>query len=707
MILLAAVACNKEVIDNTPAVSLAEGETLVRLTGRITPPTKVEFDDTYGHFSWTSVGDAIAIHAGDGKNANDLVMVPKGYKKATVVPKDGDPSRCDFFFVMSEKQRRDMYAVYPLSIVDEANYGDPDLVVNLPVSYDIASTGMANYCPTPMVAVNDPAVNELDFRHVGGLLRLKLNDVSPATASIEVSLGKRLTGSFLVNDPDTAVPYIITDDAADVVTFNLSEPIMDYVDNFILNVPVPTGTYDGLTVTAKNSDGDIVYSYEDAKRRMFDCGRGRHAETSISTVTIPLTLEAIDDGAIGITNQKGLTIEYSYDNENWTESSAATIILPAEAGQCVYLRGNNECYGAIDALAGGQVTNISTQGQFYIYGNIMSLIDAEHFEDRRDLREIATFSFLFFNAGDLLNHPEKSLELPATTLAGACYFAMFAGCSSLSVVPALPATTLVPSCYTAMFYSCVNIENAIAIYADVIPEDACSQMYAGCSKLKYVPDLTASNVEASGYYEMFSNCTSLQNPPKILATTIAEKCYYGMFEGCTSLVSAPELPVLEMPERGYCQMFRNCTSLTTAPMLPATSLAESCYSQMFYGCSALTKAPDILPSLTLAKSCYYEMFRQCTSLQEAPVLPATTLEKNCYWYMFNGCSQLNHIKALFLTNPYYDSGESWTPSYYPYTYGWLDGVSSSGVFEKNSEATWTSRGANSAPEDWEIVSVTE
>jgi hypothetical protein len=51
-------------------------------------------------------------------------------------------------------------------------------------------------------------------------------------------------------------------------------------------------------------------------------------------------------------------------------------------------------------------------------------------------------------------------ELPATTLAEACYYNMYVGCSSLVEAPALPATDLTgaPDCYNSMFKDCTNLK---------------------------------------------------------------------------------------------------------------------------------------------------------------------------------------------------------------------------------------------------------
>ena len=99
----------------------------------------------------------------------------------------------------------------------------------------------------------------------------------------------------------------------------------------------------------------------------------------------------------------------------------------------------------------------------------------------------------------------------------------------------------------------------------------------------------------------------------------------------------------------------------------------------------------LLPATTLAESCYGYMFSGCTGLTTAPELPATTLAQNCYGSMFSGCTGLGRIKAMFLTTPSSS-----------YTNLWVRNVKSTGVFIKNSAATWDVTGNNGIPTGWTV-----
>ena len=119
-----------------------------------------------------------------------------------------------------------------------------------------------------------------------------------------------------------------------------------------------------------------------------------------------------------------------------------------------------------------------------------------------------------------------------------------------------------------------------------------------------------------------------------------------------------------LPVHAFMRLFMNCTSLTTTPELPAT---------------------------TLSRDCYRQMFQDCTSLTTAPELPATTLADSCYKLMFYNCSNLNYVKAMFT------SASSFTYSLNL----WLENVSPTGTFVKNSAATWTNADAQ-IPSGWTV-----
>ena len=379
-----------------------------------------------------------------------------------------------------------------------------------------------------------------------------------------------------------------------------------------------------------------------------------------------LTTVALEDGTISFNIWKSMgtdmitSISYSTDNgETWTTTSnqdnkSENIVIDVDVntGDKVLWKGIATQTGYNDEDYYGDYVGsfFSSDCEFDAKGNVMSLLYGDNYKGQIILEEEGAISCLFSdydgeNTCGIVN--AKDLSLPAITLATSCYQNMFYGCTSLVTAPELPATTLAITCYTGMF----------------------------------------------------NGCTALASAPVLPATTLLDACYGSMFEGCTSLIDAPELPATTLAQGCYSNMFSDCTSLVTAPELPATTLAISCYGNMFRGCTSLVNAPE-LPATTLAITCYNDMFHGCTSLVTAPELPATTLANRCYSYMFSGCTSLNYIKAMFTTTP---SGSS--PNFY--TQYWVDGVSASGTFVKNSAAQWNVTGVHGVPSGWTVQTASE
>lgn len=628
-LLMALAGCSRVESDVQPQ---AAGEEI--LTVRFgQASTRVEFDDEAGAFTWTE-GDKVAVHCGASANGT----VDASYKTPKLRRDATDPSLGRLSLILSEGQQRNAYAVYPAASAVATQWGSPSLQVTYPAEYEVDPAGMGNEAPTPMVAVNDPAATELTFRHVGGLLRLTLNYVAGETKFITVSMGKQITGTFTVEDPSGESPSVTGGDTADEVTFALTGDLAPGFGNtLVLNVPIPSGTYESLTITALDADRNALHSYYDEKERQFFPGRGRKQAATLSSLTTPLCLEAAEIAAIHITNPLGLTIEISDDAVNWRSINAESTEIWLGVGDKLYFRGNNRSY-ATSHSDETKYTNIRCDGECYLYGNIMSLVQPLNFDTVTRLTLSYNFARLFFNS-DVMSHPSQHLLLPATALSPSCYAYLFSDCANLQRAPELPATTIASNCYEGMFSGCHSLKSAPTLPATTLAGSCYFQMFKDCTALEVTPELPATALQSSCYSRMFQGCTSLQSAPVLPATVMAYSCYYYMFEGCTSLTTAPALPAMQLANSCYSHMFEKCTNLQLSPVLPATSLFNNCYEYMFSGCSSLSAVP-VLPAEELAVSCYSRMFSYCTSITAPPVLPATTMMSSCYSGMFLGCTSL-------------------------------------------------------------------
>ncbi len=386
------------------------------------------------------------------------------------------------------------------------------------------------------------------------------------------------------------------------------------------------------------------------------------------------TIETLEDGGkfrLDFSNLKaGSSIQVKYNNSQWytiTTSTDDSSYSQSFKDLMVQLTGNNDgIVNTGDRLSlrrfnrtGYTTTSVipcikvHANVRYIAYGNIASIYQSHDDISKMTDEYYAGINLTTMNtdetyhgmfaSGDVEEQKlvdASNLVLPFTTLADYAYESMFALCTSLTSAPELPATTLAFECYL----------------------------------------------------NMFEYCFSLTTAPALPATTLAEGCYSGMFRYCHSLVNAPALPATTLAEGCYASMFFQCQSLVNAPALPATTLAIACYESMFHECTSLVNAPA-LPATTLTDWCYSQMFDSCYRLVNAPDLPATTLVRLCYQSMFSNCNLLNNIKCLATNIDAYGA-----------TRGWMYGVSETGTFIKDSNATWSSSG-DGIPTGWTVVDI--
>ena len=257
-------------------------------------------------FSWTT-GDRIAIHtdnAGGSYYTSDAIT-------------DIDGICADFTVSLSGS--RNGYAVYPASVASTpADYGQDashKVKINLPSSYTITSlTSLES--PLPMIARDNGG--DLYFNHVGALLRLSLNQVPPETAKIVVTFDKDVTGEFSVPNgttPGTADCIISTSSATsrNTVTFTGLGSLMggEWRNGVILNIPVPTGEYDGLTVAAYDSSDDEITSLT---RASFSWTAQRAHGRKYTIALFPLF--SVDDEGTSVAFSPG-NLQYNPAYDEW------------------------------------------------------------------------------------------------------------------------------------------------------------------------------------------------------------------------------------------------------------------------------------------------------------------------------------------------------------------------------------------------------
>ena len=119
------------------------------------------------------------------------------------------------------------------------------------------------------------------------------------------------------------------------------------------------------------------------------------------------------------------------------------------------------------------------------------------------MKEYACY-YMFNNCTGLITAP----ELPATTLADACYRYMFNGCTNLTTAPELPATTLKHNCYKRMFYGCTNLTTAPELPATTLNSGCYETMFYGCINLNYIKAMFLTTPSSTYTNNWTSNVSS-------------------------------------------------------------------------------------------------------------------------------------------------------------------------------------------------------
>ena len=171
------------------------------------------------------------------------------------------------------------------------------------------------------------------------------------------------------------------------------------------------------------------------------------------------TLEALGEGTIGYDfNEQEKTIYYSKNGSSWAVLPRNGVTVTT--GDKIHLKGYNQVYGS----------SILSSTDYNVYGNIMSLVGGDNFQDIKQVANGA-FSDLFThytqpgNAHDVVD--ASGLILPAISLGDRCYIRMFYLDRKLIAAPELPATTLAPFCYRNMFGGCTLLNHIKCLATDI------------------------------------------------------------------------------------------------------------------------------------------------------------------------------------------------------------------------------------------------
>ena len=205
----------------------------------------------------------------------------------------------------------------------------------------------------------------------------------------------------------------------------------------------------------------------------------------------PLTLVALEDGKITIIFNNGVTLDddivYTIndgDEKFISKDTKGAYDIVVKKNDFVQLFSYNDALssgiaagarGTTRAVAdGAKYINIKPAMKTEIYGNVMSMLEGDFFDDDCVIDADYAFYGLFAGAEKLVNNPFRHIELPAYELTDGCFQAMFYGCKGLQRAPDLVADELMDYCYKEMFAGCSKL-SYVKCLADDISADDCTK----------------------------------------------------------------------------------------------------------------------------------------------------------------------------------------------------------------------------------------
>ena len=227
-------------------------------------------------------------------------------------------------------------------------------------------------------------------------------------------------------------------------------------------------------------------------------------------------------------------LQYSVNNGKWENVVVDKEVTFGGTNGDLRLRGTN-----INGTASGwskysTITFTDKNVKVACTGDIRTLLDWRNYNtvDTQNAR----FCYLFNGCSVLTSAP----ELPATTLAIYCYYAMFCGCTNLTSAPELKATTLANSCYYCMFMGCTSLTSAPELKATTLANSCYANMFYGCTKLSTVTMLASSDQISKNNYccDMWLNNAGTDETVKSRTLIVTDADAYTALESNTNYLPA-------------------------------------------------------------------------------------------------------------------------------------------------------------------------
>lgn len=237
--LLLSNCSNEEMTEKIPT-----GNVIVSATMESGSDARSNVDDK-GFFTWTK-GDEIAVYT-----TNET----ERWTKFSLQGAGGSATGSFSGTIVGDGVTTSTCAVYPYNEKQHSLSGNT-LIFSLPESYDYKD-GNTN---APMLALISPGSTDFSFKHLGGVLRFKVNNVPANTTQFVFTASHQITGEFTVTDIADSDAKIST--SSEVTsgknTVTIRMEALTTPSNKIFYIPMPVGTYSSMKIEFKDAGGRVL-----------------------------------------------------------------------------------------------------------------------------------------------------------------------------------------------------------------------------------------------------------------------------------------------------------------------------------------------------------------------------------------------------------------------------------------------------------------
>lgn len=239
--LLLSNCSNEEIMEKIPT-----GNVVVSATMENGSDTRANVDDS-GYFTWTK-GDEIAVYT---TNSQDR------WVKFSLKGEGGTATGSFTGTIVGDGITTSTCAVYPYNESKHTLNGNT-LTFHMPDSYNYKEEGNTN---APMLAlISSEGSKDFPFKHLGGVLRFKVNNVPANTTQFVFTTSHQITGDFTVTDINDSEAKINTSTGpvSNKNTVTIKMEALAVPSNKIFYVPMPVGTYTSMKIEFKDNSGKVL-----------------------------------------------------------------------------------------------------------------------------------------------------------------------------------------------------------------------------------------------------------------------------------------------------------------------------------------------------------------------------------------------------------------------------------------------------------------